>query len=291
MVADAEKKKKGRLYMLAAALGWGLAGVCVKSITWGSLPIVAVRSFVSFFMFIIVRGSFKLNFSKVNILGAVTGAATGILYLQAIKLTTAGNAIVLQYIAPILVFLFAVIFQHRKPKVIETILTIAVFGGIVLSFSDSLDASHVLGNILGLASGFTFAAQIIILNDEKSDSEDSLIMSCLLSLIITLPFLLTDKTLEFTAKNIFWVMVLAVVQYGFSNIMFSRGIDLVDKVEGSLILTIEPIFNPIPVAIICGEMMGIRAILGSIIVIVCVTLYGLIPTIEERKRAKKENVN
>lgn len=286
MNTEIASRNKGRLYLVAAAVGWGLAGVCVKSITWGSMPIIAVRSFISIIMLLIVRGSLKLDYSKATILGAISASVTSVLYLQAIKLTTAGTAIVLQYIAPILVFLFAVIFQHRKPKLSETIITALVFGGIVLSFSDSLDASHVLGNFLGLASGFTFAGQIIILNDEKSDSESALIIGCFISFIIALPFLLTDKSVVFTTNNIIWVLILSIVQFGFSSVMFSRGIPLVDKVEASLILTIEPIFNPIPVAIFCGEMMGSRAIIGSVIVIVGVTIYGLLPTIEERRTRK-----
>ncbi|MGN1118159.1 MAG: EamA family transporter, partial [Acutalibacteraceae bacterium] len=68
-----------------------------------------------------------------------------------------------------------------------------------------------------------------------------------------------------------------------ANVLFSKGIKLVDKVEGSLILTIEPVFNPIPVAIICGEMMGLRAIMGSVIVIVFVALYSVLSGKSEKQ--------
>jgi len=276
---------KGRLYTLGAALLWGLAGVCVKSITWSSVSLMAFRSLVSLLMLFAIRKSKKIRFSKENILGGISTSLTGVLYMQAIKLTTAGAAIVLQYIAPILVFLYAVIFQHRKAKLYEAVLTLLVFSGIAFCFADSLDPSMLLGNLLGIISGFTFAAQIIFMASENADSDDCLIIGNLISFVCFLPFMFFDKGLSFSKQNIVWVLILSVFQYGLANIFFSRGIRLIDKVESTVILTIEPIFNPIPVAIICGEMMGLKAITGSVIVIICVTLYGLIPSIIEKRKA------
>lgn len=276
---------KGRLYTLGAALLWGLAGVCVKSISWSSPSLMSFRSLISLIMLLLIKRSFKITFSKENILGGISTALTGVIYMQAIKLTTAGAAIVLQYIAPILVFLYAVIFQHRKAKVYEVILTFLVFAGITFCFADSLDPTKVLGNILGIVSGFTFAAQIIFMASEKADSDDVIVIANIISFVCFLPFMFFDKGLTFSSQNIFWVLILSIFQYGLANIFFSRGIRLIDKVESTIILTIEPIFNPIPVAIICGEMMGAKAIIGSVIVILCVTLYGIIPSLLAKRSA------
>lgn len=277
----------GRLFIVLTALLWGLAGVCVKSITWSSFSLMAVRSVISLLMLSAVKKSFKAKLSKANILGAVAMSATGILYVEAIKLTTAGTAIVLQYIAPILVFLYAIIFQKKKAKLSEAVITLAVFGGCVLSFADSLDPTRIVGNILGLLSGITFAAQIIIMNDENSDSDDCLYLSNIISFAICFPLMFFDKNLSFDLKNIVWVLILGIFQYGLANILFSRGIKRVDKIEGSLLLTIEPIFNPIPVAVFCGEKMGKLAIAGFAVVVFFVTLYGLLPVLEKKIKGLK----
>lgn len=271
--------------MAATAILWGLAGVCVKSIEWSSFSVMAVRSVISLIMLFIFKKSLTLKFTKTNILGAISMSAEGILYIAAIKLTTAGTAIVLQYIAPIIVFLYSVIFQKRKAKLSEALITLAVFLGCVLSFSDNLDTSHILGNILGVLSGFAFAAQIIIMNSEEADSKDSQIISNIFSFIVCFPFMFFDKSLVLDTKNIVWVLILGVFQYGLANIFFSKGIKLVDKVEASLILTIEPIFNPIPVALLCNEKMGLRAVLGSIIVIAFVTLYSVMGNIKNKNKS------
>lgn len=280
-----KKTVSGRPYIIGAALLWGLAGVCVKSVSWGPMSLVAVRSFLSLIVLFLWLKKTKIRFSKGNILGAIMMSLTGMFYVMAIKLTTAGTAIVLQYVAPILVFLYGVIFRHRKPTWAETLLTLAVFGGIVLSFADSLDTTQLLGNVLGLLSGFTFATQIIIMNRDDTDSGDGLIISCIISLLVAFPFMFKDPGLTFDFKNIFWVILLGVFQYGLANVLFGIGIKRMDAMESSLLLTIEPIFNPIPVAIFYGEKMGVTAIIGSAIVIISVTVYGLLPMI--RARLKK----
>lgn len=273
---DFSEARKGRILIVLTALLWGLAGVCVKSISWGSMSIMFVRSLISLVLLFTVKRSFKVVLSRTNFLGAALMSATGLLYVEAIKLTTAGTAIVLQYIAPILVLLFSVIFRKRKISITEIIITVAVFLGCVLSFADNMDIGGTLGNIFGLLSGFTFAGQIIVLNDKKSESDDCLILSNIISLFFSLPFLFFDNNISLDYKNVFWLLILGVFQYGLANVLFSKGIKKLDSVEVSLLLTLEPIFNPIPVAIICGEKMGRLAVTGFIIVIFFVTLYGIL---------------
>jgi len=276
-----KQQNKGRILIVITAVLWGLAGVCVKSIPWNSFSLMTVRSLISLIMLVIYKRTVKVRLTKINILGAVAMSATGILYMASIKMTTAATAIVLQYVAPIIVLLYSVFFQKKKPKPIEVVLILAVFGGCVLSFADKLDMTHIVGNILGLLSGVTFAAQIIIMNHPDADSQDSLFISNAMSLVFCLPFMVFDSNLSFTPKIIMWVLILGIFQYGLANILFAKGVQLVDKIECSLLLTIEPIFNPIPVAIFCGEKMGGLAIAGFIIVIACVTVYGALPAIEK----------
>ncbi len=277
----------GRLLIIATALLWGLAGVCVKSIPWNPMSIMAARCAIGIIMLGINKKSFSLKCSKSTLLGSVMMSLTGLLYMMSIKLTTAATAIVLQYIAPILVFLFSVFFQKVKPKLVEVCIVLAVFGGCVLSFADKLDPTHMLGNLLGLLSGFTFAGQIIIFSDKKADSSMGMYVSNVLSFVVCFPFMFFDKNMSFAPKTIFWVLILGIFQYGLANICYARGCQKIDKIETSLLLTIEPIFNPIPVWIVTGEKPGALAVAGFTVVISAVTLYGILPVLE-RKRVKTQ---
>ena len=66
-----EKKEqtRGRLSILATALLWGLAGVCVKSIPWNSFSIMASRCGIGIIMFAVLRKSIKVRFNKHTLSG------------------------------------------------------------------------------------------------------------------------------------------------------------------------------------------------------------------------------
>lgn len=277
-----KEQTKGRFYIIGTALLWGLAGVCVKSIPWNSFSIMASRCGIGILMFGALRKSFKIHFNKYTLFGAVMMSITGILYMMSIKLTTAATSIVLQYTAPIFVFLYSVIFQKRKAKLSETLIVLLVFGGCVLSFIGELDPTKMLGNILGILSGVSFAAQIIAFSEKRADSNDGMYLSNIISFITCLPFMFFDKNMAFSPKIIFWVLVLGIFQYGLANIFYAKGCQIVNKIETSLLLTIEPVFNPIPVLLITGEMPGPLALVGFVIVIAGVTLYGVLPIIEKK---------
>ena len=283
----------GRAAILASALLWGLAGVCVKEIDgWPTTSIVAVRSFLSLLIItaakLIRDRSLKIQFSLRNIGGAAAAAATGLLYVQSIKMTTAGTAIVLQYVAPILVLLWSVLFAGRRLKLYEALITAAVFGGIILSFADSLEPGKIVGNFLGLASGVTFAAQIIIMNDAQTDSLDSMWLSSAASLLLTLPFAYAVAPDALNAHNLIWLVILGIFQYGGGNLLFALGIPRTVGIEASLLLNLVPVFNPIPVALIYGEKMGPLAIAGSVVVIFFVALYGALPALRRRFSKQQE---
>lgn len=273
---------KGRLFIIGTALLWGLAGVCVKSIPWNSFSIMASRCAIGIIMFAILRKSFKIKFNKYTLFGSVMMSITGILYMMSIKLTTAATAIVLQYTAPIFVFLYSVIFQKRKARFSETLIVFLVFGGCVLSFIDELDPTKMLGNILGLLSGVSFAAQIIGFSDKRADSNDGMYLSNIISFVFCLPFMFFDKNMAFSVEIIFWVLVLGIFQYGLANIFYAKGCQIINKIETSLLLTIEPVFNPIPVFLVTGEKPGPMALIGFIVVIAGVTLYGVLPILEKK---------
>ncbi len=285
MNGDISKKQqtKGRFFIIGTALLWGLAGVCVKSIPWNSFSIMASRCGIGIMMFAILRRSVRIKFNKYTLAGAIMMSITGILYMMSIKLTTAATAIVLQYTAPIFVFLYAVLFQKRKAKLSETLIVLMVFGGCVLSFIDELDPTRMLGNTVGLLSGISFAAQIIMFSDKRADSNDGMYLSNIISFITCVPFMFFDKNMAFSGEILFWVLALGIFQYGLANIFYAKGCQIINKIETSLLLTIEPVFNPIPVFLVTGEMPGPLAITGFFIVVGGITLYGVLPVLHNKK--------
>ncbi len=281
---------EGNLIILVTALLWSTGGFLIKFIPWGTLSIASLRGLAGVAFLLAVRllrrrkGKVQpVRFSRYNVAAGAAMFTTSALFLAANKLTTAANAIVLQYIAPILILLYTAFVQKRKPTKAEVLLTILVFFGCVLAFSDKLGGSGTLGDCLALLSGFSFAALILISQKKETQAEDGQIIGCGMSFIVGLPFLLTDQSIAFVPENIAAMLALGFLQYSLPSFLFAKGVKMTHPLAASIILTAEPIMSPVWVFLFLGELPGTLAIVGFVLVISAVTLQSLIPLLRKPK--------
>ena len=79
-----------------------------------------------------------------------------------------------------------------------------------------------------------------------------------------------------------------VVQIGLAYIFLNMALDKVPPVGASLISMIEPILNPVLVAIFYGEKIGKISFVGAIIVLASALFYNLRGTgVEENNESAK----
>lgn len=275
---------KGNLIILITALLWSTGGVLIKFIPWGALSIASLRGLISVVILLALRRlrqgkgeKTPVRLTKYNLAAGAAMFLTSVFFLAANKLTTAANAIVLQYIAPILILLYTSLVQKRKPTKAEILLTILVFFGCVLAFSDKMDRTSTLGDCVAILSGVCFATLILLSRKEETQAEDGQIIGCAMGFLFGLPFLLTDQSVTYDPASIGAMLALGVLQYSLAAYLFAIGIKLTHPVAASIILTVEPIANPIWVFLFLGELPGTRAIIGFVLVISAVTLQSLIP--------------
>ncbi|HLN84283.1 MAG TPA: DMT family transporter, partial [Candidatus Binatia bacterium] len=97
---------RGHWLIFSAAVLWSLAGIFIKHLDVPPLAIVFYRSFFACLVFtpFLRRSPWQLNWPILASVLTYTAAISA--FVAANKLTTAANAIVLQYTAPIFVFLF-----------------------------------------------------------------------------------------------------------------------------------------------------------------------------------------
>lgn len=183
---------RGRLLILATALLWSTAGVVVKYLSWNAFSIAGFRGLLSMLTLMAFRcangrkgfASVCPRFSKANVCTGLFMFLTSTSYTLAIKMTTAANAVVLQYIAPMLVMLYAVMFEAHKPDLTSILLTIAVFVGYLLTFAGKLSFRGALGNGIALLSGFALAGQVIVSRKTEGGSLDGLMIGSGLSFVV-----------------------------------------------------------------------------------------------------------
>lgn len=270
------EKQRGTLFVFLAAVLYSIGGLCIKVIPWNGLSINSARNIVS----LLVIGGYlllcrhRLRLNRWIALGAVSVCGTNVLFSIANKLTTAANTIVLQFTAPIFVILLGILFWRKRPDRLDLIACGLVLAGVVCFFVDSLEMGGMLGNALALLSGLTYAG-VFLLNDlPDADPICSVFWGDTISVVIGFPFLLQET--EFTPVAVISVVILGAFQVGLAYVLMCIGLKTTPAVTASLISGIEPVLNPVLVALFYGEEISKLALIGAAIVVVSVVGYNVL---------------
>ena len=270
------KQRTGVLCVFLAAVLYSIGGLCIKVIPWNGISINGGRTAIA----LVVIGLFlaathhPLRLNRWIFLGALCVFGTNILYSVANKLTTAANTIVLQFTAPIFVIVFSLLFWKKKPQKLDLAACAVVFGGVLFFFVDSLEMGGGLGNFLALLSGVSYAGVFLMNDMPESDTLSSVFWGEVISAVTGLPFLLQET--EFPPAAIISLVILGVFQVAAAYILLAIGLKTTPPVMASLVSGIEPVLNPILVAVFYKEAMGVFALIGAAIVIVGVVGYNVI---------------
>lgn len=265
------------LLLVVAALCWSLGGLLIKNVatTWPGLAVAGGRGAIAAAFLLLTHRGLRFDFSRAQVLGAVAYAACTITFCLATTLTTAANAILLQYTAPVWVALFGAWFLHERATRADWLTILAVLGGMGLFFADSLELAHVLGNVIAIVSGVFFAAMTIALRRQKDTSAvESIILGNLLAFAIGIWWVVRAPPLAPAG----WasLVALGVVQLGVSYLLYARAIRHVTALEAVIIPVIEPILNPVWVLLTLGERPTPLALAGGAIVLAAVTTRAVI---------------
>lgn len=277
MEPDTQRKRAVILIIITAVL-WSLGGLLIKIIDWNPLAIAGMRSGIAGLMalgalFVLGRRpNFTLSFSQIG--GALAYCVTVILFVTANKMTTAANAILLQYTAPIYIAMFGKWFLGERTTRFDWLIIALVLGGMALFFLDSLTPGGFWGNILAIISGVAFGWFVLFMRKQKKESTfESIILGNGLTLLICLPFMFKSMP---DSKSWAGLIMLGVFQLGLSYILYSAAIKHVTAIDSILIPTIEPLLNPLWVFLMLGERPGPWALIGGGVVLVSITLRGVI---------------
>ena len=268
--------QRGTLFVAISAALYSIGGLCIKVIPWNGMSINGGRTAIA----LVVIGAYllwtkhPLRLNRWVALGALSVFGTNALLSQANKLTTAANAIVLQFTVPIFVMLFSALFFRKKPQKLDLAACAVVLGGILFFFLDSLEMGGGLGNFLALLSGVSYAGVFLMNDMPDSDAISSVFWGDVLSAVTGLPFLAHET--EFTATAVFSLVILGAFQVGVAYVLLCIGLKTTPPVTASLISGIEPVLNPILVAIFYKEAIGAYAMVGAAIVIGGVVAYNVL---------------
>ncbi|EGO65229.1 DMT family transporter [Acetonema longum] len=269
---------QGILLLLATAVLWSTGGLGIKWVDWNPLAIAGARSAISaIVIWTAFRGS-PLRWNGAMVWGGAGYALMVVTFVVANKLTTAANAILLQYCSPIYVAILGAIFLREKPHLYDWLTISLVGGGMVLFFQDEMSAGGLTGNLAGIASGIGMAVMTVAMRRQKDGSPfGSALLGNILAFLCGLPFMFNDSP-----GVAGWVAIVAMgaIQMGLSYVLYSTAIKWVTALEATIITMIEPILNPLWVFLLLGEAPGFWSLAGGGVIMVAITFRYIIPALK-----------
>jgi len=271
------KTNEGRsvLLVICAGVSWSFAGLLSKFTPWSALSLVGFRAVIAVLLLGWGRGSFKPIHNMGNWLGGLGVVSTAILFIYANKLTSAANAIVLQFAMPAVVIVLQAVLFRRKPSQKDVIATVLVTAGILLFFYQGLGGGTLLGDTLSLLSSVTWTTVFLVVGMPNVDAMSYTFMGNLLgcAFVIAMPF---DPGIAMGGA-LGWLGAIGMgLCLGIGYICFGKGLDGgLSPTIAAIVSIVEPILNPTWVFLFLGENPGTLALVGSVIVLATVTWHAI----------------
>ena len=268
-----DERRRGLLYIAAAALLWSTGGLLIKAVPDPALKVTFYRSvFAAVTLFVFFgRGVFgvrRWSSTAAFATAIISYAACLTTFVFATRWTTAANAIFLQYAGVVWVLLFSPLVLREPMQRRDAIAIVAALAGMALFFVGRFDARGMAGNAMALLSSVFFAAMILALRRERGAAGAAVAWGNIVIAIVFLPFVASDLSLA--PKSLAALSFLGVFQIGLAYVAFVRGLQFVTATQASLTGMLEPIANPIWVLLFLGERPSAFAVAGAVVVLAAI---------------------
>ena len=263
------------MLLVVCGLSWSTGGLLIKLVDWHPLAIWSARSAICGATLYLVRRPSLRGITRAEWGAVVALAATTGLFILSNKLTTAANAILIQYSAPIWIALLGTWFLGERATRLDWITIALVLGGITLFFFEQLTLDHVAGNLVAVAAGIAFAFSAMTLRKvavANIDPMRPMILGNFLGAVLGAPAIFLSPAPDATG----WaaLVALGIAQQAVAYLCYAWAIKRATALEAMLIPIIEPVLSPVWVAIAFGERPGPWAVVGGAIVVGAVALRG-----------------
>jgi len=271
---------RGAILVALAALLWSSSGLFIKVLPLGALQIAFARSLVAALTIAAVvklRGGDPFpRPSALSLACALSYAGVLILFVAATKLTTAANAIFLQFSAPIYLVFLEPWVTGRALRGRDLVAVGLCVGAMGLFFVGRLGAGTLAGNLLGVVSGLCLALFSLTLKLQRERRPDvdpisAIILGNLVVAGLCAPLALRGFSPTLPQAGI--LLYLGVFQIGLAYLLFNAGMRHLSATAAVVTGTLEAVLNPVWVFLGVGERPSAWALVGGLVILGTICWY------------------
>jgi drug/metabolite transporter (DMT)-like permease len=269
--------RRGTLLIVIAALLWSSGGVFIKLAPLPGVGVVCGRALVTTLFFLV---AFRPDLRRGRLDTGICYAGMIITFVIATKLTTAANAVFLQYTGSIYVLALAPFVLRERFRGGDAVSILVCLVGMAILLGGQIGREGGAGIAIAVASGVFFALTLVFLRrDAASPGRDVMASTTLgnaIAVLVTLPFA-APSFASLTVPGALVIAYLGLVQVGVAYALFNRGLRHVPAARASLLAMLEPVMNPVWVYLGTGERPAPAALVGGAVVLGAVMARSLRP--------------
>jgi drug/metabolite transporter (DMT)-like permease len=275
--ADRSTLLYGRSCVAVAAVLWSTSGFFSKVLTKDSFlqlntPPLAPTT-LAFYRVLFAGLLLSLAIRKADLtfrwaMAPMIGcfALMNILFVSALTLGTAANAILLQYTAPLWMYVAGVLWLNEPMNRRATITLMVGLLGVAIIVIAGWETTTWTILAVALGSGVTYAGVLLFLRGLRDVSASWLtVLNHLGGALLLLPWVVG---VDFPTKPQFAMLALfGGIQMGLAYWLVARGLRVVSANEAATITLLEPLLNPLWAYLTVGEEPPRGTILGGTFIV------------------------
>lgn len=275
----------GVALLVVTAVLWSLSGVAVKLAQMDPLAFTLYRSLagaVGLALFLpLTRG--RRPDPRWMLASMAAFVLTVTLLITAMTVGKAAAGILLQYTSPVFCALLAWAFQGRRIGRHTLLAMVSASLGVTVMIVGAPAGQGAVGPICGLLSGLTFGILILILEklEHLAGGQANPCLIVLLNnlgtVVVLLPLCLASGVLRATPYQLAIVLTTGVVQMAIPYVLFQLGLRRANAVTASLLVMLEPVLNPVWVALFAGERPDAAIYVGGAAILAAMVLEVTAP--------------
>lgn len=266
---------QGRIYLAVAAVLWSLSGAFTKLLREDTplhldqpplapLPMAFWRVLFAGLVLLPTLRRSDFSFRRMMLVMVLSFAAMNALFVTAMSLGSAANAIILQYTAPMWMYLACVCWlgepADRRSSIALAIglsgIVVIIAGGTYEEFCATAKpqgASQLLIIAIALGSGVAYAGVMICLRVLREASSRWLtVLNHLCGALVLLPIMVVAAELP-SPQQLAVLFVYGTIQMALPYWLVARSLRVVSPQEAGTITLLEPLLNPLWAYLVVGE--------------------------------------
>ncbi|MFN4260589.1 MAG: DMT family transporter [Gemmataceae bacterium] len=257
-------RNQGRVCIALAALLWSTSGAFTKMLTTDTglgldlppVPALAIAFYRVLFAGLVLVPLMRrrdVSFRPLMLVMAASFAVMNVLFVTAMAWGPAANAILLQYTAPMWMYLASIWLLGEAPDRRGSIALAVGLLGIAVIVAGGWGSEQVPVIVIALGSGVAYAGVMICLRVLRDASSRWLtIINHLCGALVLLPLLFWQTSP--TGPQLLVLFVFGAVQMGLPYWLAARGLRSVSPQEAGTITLLEPILNPLWAYLVAGDL-------------------------------------